>query len=503
VSKVSRWDTTVTLDLSAYLRLGLGAVAGGFLAASVLVVLFRERKSRPAGAYQPAAGGLLLILDILLTVRSPSFAPAGVPVLQMVLLLAGGALLAAALVHPARAPEISTRHNDPAAVDSLTGLASHRTFHDRLEHECERAYRFGDSFMVALLDLDDFHPVNNRHGHRAGDKILVELARRLSDQVREIDLVARFGGDQFGVIFPHTFEKGGLEVAERLRQSIAGWLFLAPDKTELRVTASVGLCSYPDDGASPPEIVRAGEEALLFAKSLGGNQVQLARQIAAQESLENMVSFRQSGRAAVVRSLAAAVSVRDHYTHEHEEIVSDLAAAIARRIGLPGPDVDRIQEAALLHDVGKIGVPDAILSKEGSLTQNEWEKIRQHPVLGKHIIEKTPELHDLMPLVLHHQEHFDGSGYPERLRGEQIPLGARIIAAADAYHAIRSHRPYRSGRTHDEASQELRRCAGGQFDPRIITALFQVLADHPSLAELGSGEVRVLTDYARTVSPMT
>ena len=142
-------------------------------------------------------------------------------------------------------------------------------------------------------------------------------------------------------------------------------------------------------------------------------------------------------------------------------------------MGLTASAINEITIGALLHDVGKIGVPDAILTKEGSLTQEEWESIKQHPVLGKTIIEQAPELRSVVPLVLHHQERFDGTGYPARLKGEDIPLGARIIAAADAYHAIRSDRPYRSGRTHDEAVPELQRCAGTQFDPAVVAALLE------------------------------
>jgi HD-GYP domain-containing protein (c-di-GMP phosphodiesterase class II) len=138
----------------------------------------------------------------------------------------------------------------------------------------------------------------------------------------------------------------------------------------------------------------------------------------------------------------------------------------------------------MLHDVGKIGVPDAILAKEGGLSPEEWTSIRQHPLLGKQIMEQAPELTDVVPLVLHHQERWDGNGYPQRLRGDQIPLGARIIAAADAYHAIRSDRPYRSGRTHREATHELRRCSGGQFDPHVVDVLLHILETDEELQAL-------------------
>lgn len=183
----------------------------------------------------------------------------------------------------------------------------------------------------------------------------------------------------------------------------------------------------------------------------------------------------------IVRSLAAAVDVRDRYTHSHSRVVSALAAAIGRELHLSTAEVGRVTIGGLLHDVGKIGVPDAILTKEGALTEEEWDSIKQHPVLGKRVIEQAPELRDVVPLVLHHQERYDGTGYPFHLKAEEIPLGARIIAAADAYHAIRSDRPYRSGRTHAEAVPEMLRCAGTQFDPEVVHALLRALESDDNL----------------------
>jgi putative nucleotidyltransferase with HDIG domain len=231
-------------------------------------------------------------------------------------------------------------------------------------------------------------------------------------------------------------------------------------------------------------MVEAAQKALSFAKAMGGNQVQLARDLPSRQEVNNVVSLPHSGREAIVRSLAAAVDVRDGYTREHSHLVSELSAAIARSIGLSSSDVARISVGALLHDIGKIGVPDAILTKEGRLTAEEWDCIREHPGLGRRILEQAPELTDVMPLVFHHQEHWDGTGYPQKLRGEEIPLGARIIAAADAYHAIRSDRPYRSGRSHREALREIRRCSGEQFDPRVVEALVAVLDSDAELRSL-------------------
>ena len=468
------------------LRIALAAAATGLLLGTAGLLLYDGRQRRRPTALPVVPALFLFLLLAALAIGSalrPSLQASRFPAEQVALGLAAATLFSITLRGREVRPPSTAHLLDTPTVDALTRIASHRVFQDRLAYECQRAHRLGDTFLLLLFDLDDFRPVNERFGHRVGDRVLLESARRLRAQLREIDLVARFGADRFAMILPHTFEKGGREVAERLRLSMAGWLFPTTEG-EVRLTASVGLAVFPDDATSPSSLVDAATRALELAKSLGGNQVQAFRDLPAREQAGKLVSLPHSGREAIVRSLAEAVDIRDGYTRKHSYLVSRLSAAVARALGLPPIDISRISVGALLHDVGKIGIPDAILTKEGSLTEEEWECIRRHPALGKRIIEQAPELVDVMPLVLHHQERWDGTGYPAGLQGEDIPLGARIIAAADAYHAIRSDRPYRPGRNHRQALRELRRSSGSQLDPRVVDALVAALESDTTLRDM-------------------
>ncbi|NLT34475.1 MAG: diguanylate cyclase [Gaiellales bacterium] len=432
------------------------------------------------------AVGCLVCVWGLLRVFAPHRLPWGLDKGDELLLILCALIAAASILALKAAGSRQVRAEPPTGIvqDPLTRTASHRAFQDRLAHECERAYRFGESFTLLIVDIDQFRATNDRFGYRVGDQVLAELADHLREWVRSIDLCARFGGDQFALILPHTFQRGGVEIAERIRKNVAGWSFRTPRNGDLRLTVSLGMASYPRDGDSAAQLVDAATYAVLFAKTLGGNQAQTYSKLPPRTEAEGQPRAGVYTPNTIVRSLAAAVDVRDRYTHSHSRVVSALAAAIGRELHLSTTEVGRVTIGGLLHDVGKIGVPDAILTKQGALTEEEWHSIKQHPVLGKRVIEQAPELRDVVPLVLHHQERYDGTGYPFRLKAEEIPLGARIIAAADAYHAIRSDRPYRSGRTHAEAVPEMLRCAGTQFDPKVINALLRALEADDNLRSM-------------------
>ena len=469
-------------------RAALAVVTLLFLVTTLLLLLRAYRLGQTPSAARVAVSITLLLLTAGLCVTlalAPPNGPLSAPLSQILLLLVTA--VSAVVARLATRRQKTLRDTDPlnsGTLDALTRVANHRFFQDRLLHECERSYRFGEDFMLVLIDIDNFRTVNSRHGHRVGDAILLDLARRMKTQLRDIDLLARFGGDRFALVLPRTNEAGGLQLAERIRQNVAAWVFFTKEGAEVRLTLSLGLSACPGDGTAAPALVEMACNSLAFAKEMGGNQVQLFRELPAKETASNVVSLPHSGREAIVRSLAAAVDIRDGYTHTHSNLVKELASAVARCIGLPSEEVGRIGMGALLHDVGKIGIPDSILTKEGGLSPDEWDCIREHPDLGRQILEQAPELKDITPLVLHHQERYDGTGYPTKLRGEDIPLGARIIAAADAYHAIVSDRPYRPRRSHTDAVRELSRCSGAQFDPQVVETLLTVLETDQKIRSL-------------------
>jgi putative nucleotidyltransferase with HDIG domain len=292
--------------------------------------------------------------------------------------------------------------------------------------------------------------------------------------VRTIDTSFRYGGDDFAVLLPGTAVDGSLRAAERIRKGLEACI----DLEGRSLTCSIGIACWPTDGVMREDIIHAVDSALYLAKNRGRNQTGLACE-AALSGLEGFGTGQeeQSGDAATgaIYALAATVDARQTYTYGHSKKVSKYATDIAEAMGYPKNDMERIRVAALLHDIGKIGISDHILAKGELLTGEEWELVRTHPGLAVAILKNVADLKECLAAVQYHHEHYDGSGYPAGLRGDNIPLDARIIAVADAYDAMTSGRPYRHGKVpHEYAVAELARCSGSQFDPRITEAFIRL-----------------------------
>jgi diguanylate cyclase (GGDEF)-like protein/putative nucleotidyltransferase with HDIG domain len=364
-----------------------------------------------------------------------------------------------------------------ANTDGLTGLYNHRHFHERLDHEIARGSRFGTTFSLIMLDIDLFKAYNDIHGHLAGDEILRRIAICIETSVRSIDIAFRYGGEEFAIILPEARLDDAYKVAERIRKTIAA-------KTSSKsppITASLGVANWPIDGVMKEEIISFADAALYRAKQTGRNRTCLSSDVIKPEAPLVSVELEARSRAlSIIYALAATVDAKDHYTYGHSKKVSDYAVALGEALGMDNDKIDIIRAAGLLHDIGKVGIPDSILNKKGTLNDEEWKLVKAHPKLGVEILRHVIDLVNCLPVILHHHERYDGTGYPSGLKGENIPLEARILSVADAFDAITSPRPYREQLSSQEAIEELKRCTGSQFDPKVIEAFNKVISPEPS-----------------------
>jgi diguanylate cyclase (GGDEF)-like protein len=345
-----------------------------------------------------------------------------------------------------------------ARTDALTGVLNHGAMQLRIREEIARARRDSVPLGAVILDLDDFKRVNDTRGHAAGDELLRRVAQALQGELRPYDQVARYGGDEFVLLLPGSDEETTAQVAERCRDAIGG-------------KCSIGVASW-HEGLDADGLLEQADRALMLAKRTGKGRVAVAN-----PEVERELALLQSrsGSPAAVQALAAAIEERDNYTQGHSEQVVRLSRGVAMMLGLPHEDVERIAHAALLHDVGKLAMPAELLSKQGPLTHEEWAIMCEHPIVGERILARTKELSGIAPIVRHEHEHWDGTGYPDGLERQRIPVGSRVVLACDAYVAMTTSRPYRPALEPDRAVAELRAGAGTKFDPDVIDALLDML----------------------------
>jgi diguanylate cyclase (GGDEF)-like protein len=363
--------------------------------------------------------------------------------------------------------EDRARLDNEAATDHLTGLPNHRAFRERLADEVARAQRHDRPLTVALVDIDGFRELNDSAGLEIADDVLAEVGRRLGRAVREEDVLARMGGDEFGVIFVESDRHEALLVADRARREVAE----APLRHRLRATISIGLCDL-EAASSDDELLRRADAALYWAKQHGRDLCWLYDPGVVRE-LDERQRTRELDRSHALiglRALARAIDAKDPDTQEHSERVAVLAARLAAARGWPPERVAMLRDAALLHDVGKIGIPDAILLKAEALDERELAIVREHPVLGARIVGDVLDEEQVAWIARHH-ERPDGGGYPFALGGEEVPEGASLLALADAWDVMTSDRSYSPPMAIDDALAEARAGAGTQFHAAAVQAL--------------------------------
>jgi diguanylate cyclase (GGDEF)-like protein len=374
--------------------------------------------------------------------------------------------VAAQIAAPIENAQLYARMEEKSRVDVLTGLFNRRHFEEQMKEEVARHSRYGDVFSIFMIDLDDFKAYNDIHGHVAGDVLLGQIGRIIKSSVRSVDQAFRYGGDEFFVILPQTSKDDAHIVAERTRERINR----ETENKAVMVSCSIGLASYPVDGAVADELVEMADNALYHAKRTGGNRICLSSKTLPKPSGDGAITEidTRTDALSTVYALVSAVEAREPYIYGHSRKVNTYAVALAQAIGLSPDEVSKVSAAALLHDIGKITIPDEVLHRRGKLDEEDWELIKVHPRLGANIVSRIPSLAPCMSSILHHHERWDGGGYPEGLRGEQIPLEARILAIADSFEAMTSPRPYRPALSLDESIKELREGAGTQFDPKLV-----------------------------------
>ncbi|MBN1360552.1 MAG: diguanylate cyclase, partial [Sedimentisphaerales bacterium] len=368
-------------------------------------------------------------------------------------------------------------------TDALTGVGSRKLLEEKLQAECDRAARYKRPFSVAIVDLDHFKMINDSLGHAAGDDAIRKLAACMKKEKRIPDVLARYGGDEFVILMPETKAVDGRTLMERIRTKV---LQIRLDQ-DMSMSISCGIAESDPERHDPREVMRRADMALYDAKNGGRNCVRLwdasmARIITANEIELDKIKTLQRRVAGLsekaekmfmesIWGLVQALEAKDAYAKSHSENVMHYAVNIAETMDLGPKHVDLIRRAAMIHDIGKIGIPDAILAKPDDLTPAERKIIEQHPIIAVRILEKMSFLEREIAIVRHHHEKWNGQGYPDGLARTAIPLGARVIAVADTFDALTASRAYHASRGVAEALHLLMDSAGYELDPDGVAAM--------------------------------
>jgi diguanylate cyclase (GGDEF)-like protein len=361
-------------------------------------------------------------------------------------------------------------------TDPLTELDNHRRFQERLAQEAKRCMASGEPLSLLLFDLDHFQQYNQQHGHAAGDEALQKVASFLRDVLPEVAILARYGGEEFVALLPqHRIEQAS-DFAEQIRcLAHQTWSL---DGGARALSLSVGCAEFGKHTTQAEGLLMAAELAVSRAKELGRDRVCHFDSVPGADETSDpyqLYKFFKDRSLSTIQALAAAVDAKDPYTQGHSQRVAQYASELAHYVGMLDADIDLVYTTGTLHDVGKIGVPDAILKKPAPLDAEERTTMQTHPVLGEVIVRKAPQLAATLPGVRHHHERWDGRGYPDNLSGEEIPRIARLLAVADTFDAMTSERPYRKGMALEIALTEIAKGAGTQFDPELAAAFVAMM----------------------------
>jgi diguanylate cyclase (GGDEF)-like protein len=417
-------------------------------------------------AYLPLiAKGRAIGSFIIASHRSDAYAQRHIKLLEQ---------LASQIAMPLENSQLYAQAEKKARIDELTGLLNRRSLDEMIDNEISRHSRYGGSFTLAILDLDSFKAYNDNYGHPAGDRLLKQVGHGIASAIRNVDHAFRYGGDEFAILLPQTNIDESLQVTERVRRKITDGL----DSGDIPVSASIGLASWPDDGISHTDIIAAADATLYRAKRSGGNKSYCASATMTPFQISDSIIDSKASVDEyfiyIVHALSETADSRSFHTNNHSQRVTDCSLALGKSLMLAEQEMTKLEICSLLHDIGKICIKDTILNKPNELSAEEWEMVKVHPTIGADIVKRIPHLAQYADGILYHHEWYDGSGYPDGLKGEDIPLEARIVAIADAFATMTTERSYSEMLTHEHAIEELKRCAGIQFDPFLVEKFISI-----------------------------
>lgn len=358
-------------------------------------------------------------------------------------------------------------------LDGITEVFNHKYFHERLEIEFLKATRMNTNLGIIMLGIDNFKKFNEKYGHRAGDELLKETAKVIDSALKIQDILCRYDGDIFSIILTCFNIDEITSNCEKIKSEYTKFINEYKDSEKLNISLSFGFSIYPAIAFSKDELISQADNALYNAKQVGRNNIKVYKDVFSD--ISNVLDANESQLIASLKTLLGTVSAKDRYTLGHSERVMEYSLKIAELMGFNEQELKVLRISALLHDVGKVEIPQAILNKKGKLTSDEFEVIKLHPVYSAEIVEPLASLGKIRNIVRHHHERIDGTGYPDGISGESIPLEARILAVADSFDAMMSTRPYRRPLTLVETTEELKKCANKQFDTKIVNVLLEIL----------------------------
>lgn len=369
-----------------------------------------------------------------------------------------------------------------ANEDGLTGLYNHKFFHETLRMKIKSCEKDGTPICVIFMDIDYFKNYNDLYGHQKGDEVLRTIGHLLKEISRKEDVVARYGGEEFAIILTNVQEKEAVETAEKIRKKIEETYFDGEEnQPNGSITVSIGISVYPDKAKDDMELIKSADDALYRAKFFNKNRVETYSSIL--DELKEAIDEKHIDLITSIKTLISVINAKDRYTYGHVERVVYYSRLLADKLKLNEGDKKSFIYSAYMHDIGKINIDKEILNKKMPLTKEEWEILKQHPDNGVDIIKPVKSLSNIIPMIKHHHERYDGNGYPQKLKGEEIPYLARALTVVDSFDAMTSNRPYNKRKTFEEAIEELKNCSGSQFDPEIAEAFIEAIKENKDILD--------------------